>query len=154
MVGLLVTCQVSSHVQRFTTIFRHARHKMLHFFASTLQRSSSTEPLLALLSTIHSILTAPLQRYSASQRDIQWNHWLPVTLVSPPGISVNDGIPRDEYLSEPYKLRLPGLDRPGCLVFKTDLRCAYRQIPIDPYNLSFPGNNSWQFHVIPCNHAL
>ena len=63
-------------------------------------------------------------------------------LSFPPGISVNDGIPRDEYLSEPYKLRLPGFDRPGCLVFKTDLRCAYRQIHIDPYNLSFPGNNS------------
>ena len=31
-------------------------------------------------------------------------------LSSPPGRSVNDGIPRDEYLSEPYRLRLPGID--------------------------------------------
>ena len=46
-------------------------------------------------------------------------------LSFPPGFSVNDGIPRDEYLCEPYKLRLPGVDRlvefinrigAGCLV--------------------------------------
>ena len=69
-------------------------------------------------------------------------------LSFPPGSSVNDGIPRDEYLSEPYKLRLPGIDRlvefinrkgPGCLVFKTDLRRAYRQIPVDPHDYHLLG---------------
>ena len=62
-------------------------------------------------------------------------------LSFPPGCSVNDGIPQDTYLGEYYKLRLPGIDwlvefilEKGrhCLVFKKDLRQAYRHFPIDP----------------------
>lgn len=69
-------------------------------------------------------------------------------LSFPPGYSVNDGIPRDEYLCENYKLRLPGVDRlvefinrkgPGCLIFKKDLRRAYRQIPADPHDYHLLG---------------
>ena len=75
-------------------------------------------------------------------REIQSSHGSSMTLV-PPGHSVNDGIPPDKYLSEPYKLRLPGVDRlvyfinrkvVACLVFKKDLRRAYRQVPVDPHN--------------------
>ena len=59
----------------------------------------------------------------------------------PPNCSVNDRIPTDSFLGEPFTLRLPGVDSlvqiiqkfgPGCLLFKTDLSCAYRQLPIDP----------------------
>lgn len=57
MVSLLVTSQVSSHVQRFTTFLQLARSKIPPFFASTLLRSSSAEQLSALLITTHSILT-------------------------------------------------------------------------------------------------
>ena len=62
-------------------------------------------------------------------------------LSFPPGCSLNDGIPHDTYLGEYYKLRLPRIDRlvefilkkgRHCLVFKKDLRRAYRQFPIDP----------------------
>lgn len=62
-------------------------------------------------------------------------------LSFPPDASVNSRIPSDSFLNEPYKLRLPGIDRlvsfvnqlgRGCHVFKKDLKRAYRQIPVDP----------------------
>ena len=64
------------------------------------------------------------------------------------GFSVNDGIAKDSYLNEPFRLRLPGIDRlvefvnkegRGCHVFKKDLSCAYRQIPVDPGDYHFLG---------------
>ena len=53
----------------------------------------------------------------------------------------------DSYLNEPFRLRLPGIDRlvefvnkegSGCHVLKKDLSRAYRHIPVDPgdYHLS------------------
>ena len=62
-------------------------------------------------------------------------------LSYPPQLSVNSGITASSYLNEPYKLRLPSINRlcqfilhhgRGCLVYKKDLRRAYRQLPIDP----------------------
>ena len=62
-------------------------------------------------------------------------------LSYPSRSSVNSGIAASSYLNEPYKLGLPGIDRlcqfilqhgRGCLLYKKDLRRAYRQIPIDP----------------------
>ena len=62
-------------------------------------------------------------------------------LSFPEGFSVNDGISKDHFLDQFFKLRLPGIDRlvefindkgRGCHVFKKDLRRAYRQIPVDP----------------------
>ena len=50
-------------------------------------------------------------------------------LSFPEGFSVNDGIAKDSYLNEPFRLRLPGIDRlvefvnkegRGCHVFKKD----------------------------------
>ena len=55
----------------------------------------------------------------------------------PEGKSVNDGIPKKEYLGEPYMLRLPRVDDivamirrkgVGCAIFKRDLKSAYRQL--------------------------
>jgi len=51
------------------------------------------------------------------------------------------GLSNKLYLNQPFKLRLPGIDclvefvnakGPGCLVFKKDLKRAFRQILIDP----------------------
>ena len=62
-------------------------------------------------------------------------------LSFPPQASVNSGIQQGTYLNEQYKLRLPGIDRlcsfilshgQGCLIYKKDLKRAYRQLPIDP----------------------
>jgi len=56
-------------------------------------------------------------------------------LSFPIGSSLNDGIPRDTYLGEPFTLRLPGIDAfvdiirelgAGCWLFKRDLSRAYR----------------------------
>ena len=61
-------------------------------------------------------------------------------LSFPRGRSVNDLIPRDEYLGEHMVLTFPRIDElidlvrqkgRGCLLFKKDLKRAYRQIRID-----------------------
>ena len=78
----------------------------------------------------------------------------------PPGESVNDGIARDQYLSQALHLRLPGVDRlvefilskgPGCLVFKKDVKRAYRQIPVDPNDYHLLGmciDGQFYFHTV------
>ena len=65
-------------------------------------------------------------------------------LSFPPGRGVNDGIERNMFLGEPYKLRLSGTDDmvdlihrkgSGCLLFKRDLSRAFRQFAVDPADL-------------------
>ena len=80
-------------------------------------------------------------------------------LSFPEGFSVNDGISKDSYLDQSFKLRLPGIDRlvefinakgRGCHIFKKDLRRAYRQIPIDPADYRLLGmciDGSIYFHT-------
>ena len=89
------------------------------------------------------LLTVP-KKESTSRRIV-------MDLSFPPEQSVNSGIPTDTYLGEPYKLRLPGVDAlvalvqtfgSGSLLFKKDLRQAYRQLPIDPRDYHFMGY-SW-----------
>jgi len=84
--------------------------------------------------TICSLLQTVPKRGSTSRRVV-------MDLSFPPGHLVNNGIPSDSYLGDAYKLHLPGIDRlmefilqkgRGCLIFKKDLRRAYRQFPIDP----------------------
>ena len=62
--------------------------------------------------------------------------------------SVNSGIPKDSYLSEDLKFRLPGLERlisfilskgHGCKIFKQDLRRAFRRIAVDPRDIPLLG---------------
>ena len=57
----------------------------------------------------------------------------------PCGSSVNDGIPSDSFLGDPMALTYPTLDDivdaivaagPGCMLYKRDLRKAYRQFPV------------------------
>ena len=65
-------------------------------------------------------------------------------LSFPPGRGVNDGIERNMFLGEAYKLRLSGTDDmvdlihrkgSGYLLFKRDLSRAFRQFPVDPADL-------------------
>ena len=65
-------------------------------------------------------------------------------LSFPPGRGINDGIAREQFLGEPYKLSLSGTDNmtqlihrkgQGCLLFKRDLSRAFRQFPVDPADL-------------------
>ena len=69
-------------------------------------------------------------------------------LSFPPGASVNDGIPTDSFLDEPFHLSLPRsadfvdliiAKGPVCFLFKKDLKRAYRQIPVDPRDYLFLG---------------
>ena len=62
-------------------------------------------------------------------------------LSFPPGRGINAGIPKDTFLGAPYRLTLPGVDDfieaihrhgPGCLLYKRDLKRAFRQFLADP----------------------
>ena len=62
--------------------------------------------------------------------------------------SVNDRISKDLFLGEPVSLTYPTVhditDRiiqlgPGCLLFKRDLKRAYRQLPVDPFDYPLLG---------------
>ena len=84
-----------------------------------------------------------------------------VDLSFPVGSSVNDGIPKDTYLGEPFTLRLPGVDAfvdiicelgPDCWLFKKDLSRAYRQLRMDPRDYHLLGlrhNNNIYFDIAP-----
>ena len=73
-------------------------------------------------------------------------------LSFPQGTSVNDGIPTDSFLDEPFHLTLPRsadfvnlivAKGPGCYLFKKDLKREYRQIPVDPKDYILLGYR-WQ----------
>ena len=73
----------------------------------------------------------------------------------PPGKAINDGIPRTTYLDFEIKFSLPSVksmvDRlnvlgKGCLLFKRDLKGAFRQFSIDPGDYMFTGL-SWKGDV-------
>ena len=84
-----------------------------------------------------------------------------VDLSFPVGSSVNDGIPKDTYLDEPFTLRLPGTDAfvdiiralgAGCWLFKKDLSRAYRQLRIDLRDYHLLGllhHNNLYFDIAP-----
>ena len=70
----------------------------------------------------------------------------------PPGKSINDGIPKATYLDFEVKFSLPSVssmvDRinelgKGCLLYKRDLKGAFRQFPIDPRDYMYTGL-SWK----------
>ena len=70
----------------------------------------------------------------------------------PSSSSVNDGISKHFYLGEPVTLRYPTVDDiadrivrlgTGCLLFKRDLKRAYRQLPVDPFDYPLLGY-SWR----------
>ena len=69
-------------------------------------------------------------------------------LSYPKGSSINDDVSKDFYLGEKVELSYPGVDQfveiikfkgRNCLLFKRDLKRAYRQIPIDPGDSSLLG---------------
>jgi hypothetical protein len=76
-------------------------------------------------------------------------------LSFPHGRAVNDGIQKDWYLGERVTLTFPNVDDmvdiikakgQGCLLYKRDLKRAYRQIPVDPGNIHLVGF-SWEGHI-------
>ena len=66
----------------------------------------------------------------------------------PPGASVNDGIPQDSYLDCGVEFNLPSIHSmvsrlnelgKNCLLYKRDLRGAFRQFGIDPGDYKWTG---------------
>ena len=66
----------------------------------------------------------------------------------PPGKAINDGIPKSTYLDFVIEFSLPSVrsmtDRlnilgTGCLMFKRDLKGAFRQFSVDPGDYRFTG---------------
>ena len=75
-----------------------------------------------------------------------------MNLSCPLGQSVNDGIVKGEFLGEPYKLKLSGVDDmielinqkgPGCLLFKRDLSRAFCQFAVDPGDIDIELGFTW-----------
>ena len=69
-------------------------------------------------------------------------------LSYPEGSAVNDGIPKTSYLGSHVNLIFPRVDDlvalvkehgRGCLLYKRDLKRAYRQIPVDPSDVPLLG---------------
>ena len=102
---------------------------------------------------VNPLMTAA-KKDTASRRIITDLSW-------PPGASVNAGIPRDQYLGSPYKLRLPTVDDmvalmlkhgPGCYMYSVDLARAYRQLRCDP--LDWPLLGSQCDNLFYCDTAI
>ena len=64
-----------------------------------------------------------------------------IDLSFPQGQSVNAGIPRDQYLTTPFVLKLPTVDTiidqvkalgRGCKLYKVDISRAFRHVKLDP----------------------
>ena len=71
-----------------------------------------------------------------------------VDLSWPHGTSVNDGISKDSYMNEPINLRYASIEEVcdmilevgrGAVIYKRDLKQAYRQIPVDPADYQYLG---------------
>lgn len=82
-------------------------------------------------------------------------------LSYPKGLSVNEFISNKEYLGEKIEVIYPKVDDfihlikikgQGCLLFKKDLRRAYRQIPICPSSYNLVGF-VWKKHIF-CDTVL
>ena len=70
----------------------------------------------------------------------------------PPGRAVNDGISKVRYLEFEVQFSLPSVQSmvsringlgPGCLLYKRDLKAAFRQFSTDPGDYCFTGL-SWE----------
>ena len=83
-----------------------------------------------------------------------------VDLSWPSGCSVNDGISKDIYLGEDINLHYASVEQvctlvneigPGALIYKRDLRHAYRQIAVHPRDYCYLGyywNSDYYFDTV------
>ena len=84
-------------------------------------------------------------------------------LSLPAGNAINEGISKDVYLGECEKLSLPSIDKlveriqflgRGCKVFKVDLKRAYRQIYLDPFDFFKVGYVFEQMVFFDCTLSM
>lgn len=82
--------------------------------------------------------------------DLSWPH----------NSSVNDGISKSTYEGLHFDLKFPTVDSiadlivkkgSGCLIYKCDLKAAYRQFPVDPYDYPLLGSywkDNYYFDIV------
>jgi hypothetical protein len=89
------------------------------------------------------IVVSPLNSVPKSSPD---ERRVIVDLSWPHGLSVNDGISKETYLGEQIELHYASVEEvcrtvrrlgPGSVIYKRDLRHAYRQFPVDPGDYCF-----------------
>ena len=102
-------------------------------------------------------VVSPLNR--VAKRDSQEQRVI-VDLSWPCGSSVNDGIPSGSFLGELLVLTYHTIDAivsaivslgRGCMLYKRDLRKAYRQFPLDPHEyhlLGYTWNRQFYFDTV------
>ena len=82
-------------------------------------------------------------------------HRVIVDFSFPPGQAINDGIPKSTYFEFDIEFSLPSVQAminrvnelgPGCLLYKRDLKGAFRQFSTDPGDYCFTGL-SWEGEI-------
>ena len=82
-----------------------------------------------------------------------------IDLSFPQGQSVNAGIPRDQYLTTPFVLKLPTVDtiidqvkalRRGCKLYKVDISRTFRHVKLDPFEYDLLGLRHDRYYVDTC----
>ncbi len=126
-----------------------------YFLLTELEHTATAGPFTCNLFPVP-LRTSPLQtvpKDGSKQRVV-------LDLSLPPGKSVNDGIPKDFYLDQPFHLTLLRsadfvdlllAKGAGCHLYKKDLKRAYRQISVDPQDYPFLGyhwNNCLYFDLV------
>ena len=100
----------------------------------------------------HNIVISPLN--TVAKKDTSERRVI-LDLSWPVGKGVNSHIPKDSYLGVETSLRFPTVDSlveivkrkgSGCLMFKKDLKRAYRQLPVDPKDWNCLGYK-WKGHI-------
>ena len=131
-------------------------HQFAGYFDTYLQKELGERAILgpfehnvpSTVLNISPLNTAPKKGVADDRRVIMDLSW-------PKGRSVNDGIFKDHYLGNACLVHYPSLDDfldlvvrlgPGCLVFKTDLSRAYRQLPVCPADIGLLGF-SWRRYL-------
>ena len=91
------------------------------------------------------LIVSPLNTVPKSSKD---ERRVIVDLSWPHGASINDGISKDRYLGETINYHYASVAEicemvrqvgPGAVIYKRDLRHAYRQIPVDPGDYCYLG---------------
>lgn len=116
-----------------------------NYFKTEISQGATIGPLVGVPWT-ERVAINPLN--SRSKRGSSDNRRIILDLSFPRPGSVNDMIPKDTYLGNPYKLTYPTVDTmaqrvhelgPTCLIYRVDESRSFRQIPLDPFDYGLIG---------------
>ena len=113
-----------------------------HYLGKNLQSQAMLGPFEA--PPIAGLCFSPLMSVPKEESDRR----VIVDFSFPPGSSINDGTPQETYLDYCVEFNLPSIQSMvvrlnelgrGCLLYKRDLKGAFRQFSIDPGDYKFTG---------------